>query len=98
MFMKNLKSLMSKKTYLTPPLKNEKLEEVERKRKGVERMLDILKVKAILLTDIIFITQDGKKKVIKGTEVLVDPETNIAQYERHHFDVSKKEYEVLYLN
>lgn len=70
-------------------------------KKTVERKLEderMLQVKAVLLRPVSFITQEGAVSIKSGTEILVDPETNIGHFNRQHFDVETKEYKILYLN
>lgn len=92
------KTLSPERPILTQPVKDEKLDEVERKRKGAERMLKALKVKAVLLSDVSFQTNEGMTKLESGQHVFVDPETNIAHFGGLHFDLLKEEYKVLYMN
>lgn len=56
-------------------------------------------VKVLLKSDVFYERLNGEqKKIMKGTEVLLDASLNIAYYQGEHFYVTMTEYEVLYLN
>lgn len=65
---------------------------------GVARMLEVIKVKAILVQPVTYHGFDGEVNLPVGTEVTVDPERNIALCGSEHFDVVNTEYKVMYLN